>query len=190
MSGKRMGPLDDQDLKVRAAQIETLVEEMASSEDTRAKTTELLQAILQLYGEGLSRILEIVGRQDSAIVDVLAQDELIAHLLFLHGLHPTPVETRVAAALEEVRPYLKSHGGNVELVGMMHGVAHLRLHGSCRGCPSSAMTLKLTIEDALGKAAPDLEGIVVEEMDEPEPGPMFVPLTSLSRPDPAIDSER
>ena len=187
-----MGQLDDQDLKERAAQIETLVEEMASFKDADARTkmTELLQALLQLYGEGLSRVLEIVGRQDSAIVNLLAQDELIAHLLFLHGLHPVPVETRVAAALEEVRPYLQSHGGSVELVGMMHGVAQLRLHGSCRGCPSSAMTLKLTIEDALGKAAPDLEGIVVEEMNEPQPGPMIIPLTSLSRPEPAVDSER
>jgi Fe-S cluster biogenesis protein NfuA/nitrite reductase/ring-hydroxylating ferredoxin subunit len=69
----------------------------------------------------------------------------------------------VRAALEEVRPYLESHGGDVELVAIEDGVAHLRMHGSCKGCPSSAMTLKLAIETAVLKAAPDLDRIQAEE---------------------------
>ena len=60
-------------------------------------------------------------------------------------------------ALDEVRPYLASHGGDVELLGVEDGVVRLRLEGSCNGCPSSAMTLKLAIEEAIARAAPDVE---------------------------------
>ena len=48
----------------------------------------------------------------------------------------------VLQALDEVRPYLDSHGGGVELVEVVDGVVRLRLYGSCNGCPSSTMTLR------------------------------------------------
>ena len=54
---------------------------------------------------------------------------VLGGLLLLHGLHPLGVEERVLQALEDVRPYLRSHGGNVELVEVSEGVARLRLHG-------------------------------------------------------------
>ena len=73
----------------------------------------------------------------------LVEDELVASLLVLHGLHPKDTETRVVEALDEVRPYLGSHAGGVELLGVdPEGVVHLRLEGSCDGCPSSTMTVK------------------------------------------------
>jgi Fe-S cluster biogenesis protein NfuA len=61
-----------------------------------------------------------------------------------------------------VKPYLHSHGGNVELLGIEEGVVRLRLHGSCHGCPSSSATLKNTIEEAIMEKAPDVAGIRVE----------------------------
>lgn len=129
----------------------------------REKATELVQAMLDVYGEGLERIVERVAESDDGeLAAAFAGDELVAHLLLLHGLHPVPLETRVRGALDEVRPYLESHGGNVELLGVEEGVAKLRLEGSCSGCPSSTMTLKLAIEDAIHKAAPDVDGIEAE----------------------------
>jgi Fe-S cluster biogenesis protein NfuA len=78
-------------------------------------------------------------------------------------------------ALEEVRPYLQSHGGNVELLGVKEGVARLRMQGSCSGCPSSTVTLRLAIEEAIQKTAPDLEGIEAEGVaEEPKPAPTIV----------------
>ena len=68
-------------------------------------------------------------------------------------------------ALEEVRPYLESHGGDVELLAVEDGVVRLRMQGSCSGCPSSAMTLKLAIEDAIRKHAPEVEQIEAEDAD-------------------------
>jgi Fe-S cluster biogenesis protein NfuA/nitrite reductase/ring-hydroxylating ferredoxin subunit len=166
--------LDDQELRERVGRIETLLEEIESFEDpeSRAKTAEMVQALLELYGEGLGRIVESVGRLGGEdLKDELLGDELITHLLLLHGLHPADVETRVLGALDEVRPYLESHGGNVQFLGIGDGVARLRLEGSCDGCPSSTMTLKLAIEEAVQKAAPELEGVEAEGVAEPPPKP-------------------
>ena len=80
----------------------------------------------------------------------------------LHGLHPLNVETRIARALDRVRPYLGSHGGDVKLLGVNEGVVHLRLEGSCHGCPSSTVTMKLAIEKAIEEAAPEVVRIEVE----------------------------
>ena len=93
------------------------------------------------------------------------EDELVAHLLLLHGLHPVPVRERVRGALDEVRPYLVAHGGGVELLGVDDGVVRLRLEGACNGCPSSALTLKLAVEEAIARAAPDVERIEAEGAD-------------------------
>ncbi|MGH3424148.1 MAG: NifU family protein, partial [Nocardioidaceae bacterium] len=62
-----------------------------------------------------------------------------------------------------VRPYLGSHGGDVELLGVEEGVVRLRLLGSCDGCPSSSVTLKLAVETAIESAAPEVSSIEVEE---------------------------
>jgi len=125
----------------------------------REVTTELVQALLDMYGEGLSRIV--------AACDVPVEDELVAHLLLLHGLHPVPVRDRVAGALDEVRPYLVAHGGGVELLDVSEGVVHLRLEGACNGCPSSALTLQSAVEDAIARAAPDVERIEAEGATAP-----------------------
>src|SRR3712207_933528 len=108
----------------------------------------MAQVLLELYGEGLARMMEVVaqGEECERTFKAFTEDELISHLLLLHGLHPLDVETRVVQALEEVRPYLQSHGGNVELLGEEGGVACEGPQGSWDGCPSSTMTLKLAIE--------------------------------------------
>jgi Fe-S cluster biogenesis protein NfuA/nitrite reductase/ring-hydroxylating ferredoxin subunit len=167
--------LDDQGLQERVARIETLLGEIETLADpnARSRAAEMAQVLLELYGEGLARVMEVVaqGEESEKTFKGFAEDELISHLLLLHGLHPLDVETRVVRALEEVRPYLQSHGGNVELLGIEGDVARVRLQGSCDGCPSSAVTLKLAIEEAVQKAAPDLEGVEAEGVTEPPPKP-------------------
>jgi Fe-S cluster biogenesis protein NfuA/nitrite reductase/ring-hydroxylating ferredoxin subunit len=171
--------LDDAAARDRVARVEELLGEIESLPDPagRDKATGVVQAVLELYGEGLERIVERVAeRDDGELAAALAGDELVAHLLLLHGLHPVPLETRVRGALDEVRPYLESHGGNVELLGVEGGVAKLRLEGSCSGCPSSTMTLKLAIEDAIHKAAPDVEAIEAEGAVAPAAPPSLLQL--------------
>src|ERR687891_1260249 len=162
--------LDDKGLQERVTRMEALLGEIETLSDpnARSKAAEVVGVLLELYGEGLARMMEVVaeGEERERTFDAFAEDELVSHLLLLHGLHPLDLETRVIKALEEVRPYLKSHGGNVELLGVEGGVARLRMQGSCSGCPSSTMTLKLAIEEAIQKAAPDLEGIEAEGVTE------------------------
>lgn len=163
---------DMQERQHRAERIEALIQEVSEFSDPHARDVaeELIQSLLDLYGEGLARILELsveAGAPGYKIVESMASDDLVGSLLLLHELHPRDIETRVVEALDGVRPYLKSHGGNVELVSIEDGVARLRLEGSCHGCPSSTMTLKLTIEEAIFKAAPDLDRLEVEGVTEP-----------------------
>jgi Fe-S cluster biogenesis protein NfuA/nitrite reductase/ring-hydroxylating ferredoxin subunit len=131
----------------------------------------LLGELLDLHGEGLVRILEALAA-DPTLRDKVVADPVVASMLLVHDLHPVPLEERVAGALDRVRPYLASHGGNVELVELADGVARLRLQGSCHGCAASASTLELAIERALEEEAPDLAGVEVE-------GAVRTPRTSL-----------
>jgi Fe-S cluster biogenesis protein NfuA/nitrite reductase/ring-hydroxylating ferredoxin subunit len=149
--------------------IERLLEEVRSTASPPAwqRVDELIRLILELYGAGLGRILEITaesGPAGDALRDRLAGDQLVASLLVLHGLHPDDFATRVRKALARVRPYLGSHGGDVELVEVDEGagVVRLRMVGSCESCPSSTITVKLAVEDAIREAAPELTSIEVE----------------------------
>jgi len=168
--------LDDTQARERVARVDSLLEELETLPDPLARqtATEVVEALLDLYGEGLARLVGYVAENDDgALAEALAGDELVAHLLLLHGLHPMPLAARVQQALDGVRPYLDSHGGDVELLGVDEGVVRLRLEGSCSGCPSSAVTLKHAIEDAIHKAAPDVERIEADGAVEP---PVGVPL--------------
>ena len=171
--------MEDQGAHERVARVEALLDEVEALADPAAKekALEIVQALLDLYGEGLGRLVTIVAeRDDGELAEAVAADELVAHLLLLHGLHPVPLETRVHGALEEVRPYLESHGGDVELLGVDDGIARLRLEGSCSGCPSSTVTLKLAIENAIHKAAPDVVEIAAEGAVESAPAPQLIQL--------------
>ena len=148
-------------------QIEELVQRIEDLPDPNARSSALalVQALMDFHGEALDRLMEIVasqGEQGYLIFNKFSADELVSNLLLLYGLHPLPLEERVAQALEKVRPHLDSHGGNVELLSITDGVVRLRLEGTCRGCPSSAETLKLAIESAIYSAAPDVVSIEAE----------------------------
>ena len=62
----------------------------------------------------------------------------------------------VEKVLDEMRPYLMSDGGNVELVEIDGPVVKVRLQGACGSCPSSTMTLKMGIERRLREMIPDI----------------------------------
>jgi len=148
----------------RIARIEGLVEQMkgAADQGTRAAALELVQTLMEFHYAAVDRMMEIVADTEeagTAIMRGFAQDDVVANMLLLHGLHPVDLETRVMGALDTVRPYLHSHGGNVELIEVAAGIVRLRMVGTCNGCPSSAMTLKTAIEKAIHDAAPDVISI-------------------------------
>lgn len=169
--------------------LERLVQEIDALPAGRVRDSvvEIVQELMDLHGAGLERVFDVIHESTisgQSLIDRLAQDPVVSNLLLLHDLHPVPLEERVNQALASVRPYLGTHGGNVELLALTgEGVAKLRLQGSCHGCASSAVTLKLAIEQALHEAAPDLSGIDVEGVVEEKPRAMpagFIPLQAVS----------
>jgi Fe-S cluster biogenesis protein NfuA len=166
--------VQDKNFHQSIQRIEGLIQEVERYQDPAAKahTREMVQAVLDLHGAGLEKMLEILaeaGEPGLALIDNLARDDLVSSLLLLYGLHPLDLETRVRQALDKVRPYLRSHGGNVELLSTEGGVVRLRLQGSCDGCPSSAVTMKSSIEEAIYEKAPDVAGIEVAAVEESVP---------------------
>jgi Fe-S cluster biogenesis protein NfuA len=162
------------------ARVQELSERVQGLEDPRARDAafELVSAVISMYGDGLERILAAVRASREAgatILDELAQDGAVASLLLIHDLYPVALRERVLEALDTVRPYMESHGGNVELLGITEeGVARLVLQGSCHGCSASRATLETAIEQALAEHCPDLAGIDVEGVGadhDPPPGP-------------------
>ncbi len=177
---------EQKEVQRRIESIEGLVREIEKVSDpvVRSLSKQLIQSMMDLHGSGLERIMEIVhgrGEGGAQIIDQMGRDDLVASLLLLYGLHPLDLHTRVLQALEKSRPYLRSHGGNVELVNVSEsGAVTLRLEGSCHSCPSSAVTLQSTVEQAIYNAAPDITGIIVEgAIQEQTPALGFVPLASL-----------
>lgn len=152
----------------RSGRIEELVSRVENSGDlaTRAVAKELLQSVLELHAAALERILETFSVLHGAesVLRQIAADELVSAVLSLHGLHPIALEERVAAAIGSTRPYLQSHGGDVELAGIENNVVHVRLQGSCGGCSGSSETLKNAVETAIYSAAPEIAGVVQDPM--------------------------
>lgn len=178
---------EDQEFQKQVGRIGDLIRDIEGYPDAEVQSTvrELVQSLLSLHGAGLDRMLYIANRaggSGQAIIDDLLRDELVSSLLLLHDLHPLDLKTRITGALDKVRPYLSSHGGNVELLEVTpEGVVRLRLEGSCKGCPSSRVTLKYAIEEAIYKAAPDVAAIEAEGAVDARPAPPqgFVPLSQI-----------
>jgi Fe-S cluster biogenesis protein NfuA len=147
--------------------IQELVGKIDAFPDAEARELmhECITSLLSFYGEGLERILQLIRRagiNGQGIHDELIQDKIVSALLLIHGLHPVDLETRLHQALEKVRPYMESHGGNVELLSLENDVARLRLQGTCKTCPASSVTLELAVRHAIEEACPDLLGFELE----------------------------
>ena len=82
------------------------------------------------------------------------------------------LRAKVEEVLEQIRPSLQSHGGDVNLVDVTpEKIARVQLTGACGGCPMSQMTLKMGIERVLAEEVPELAGVEAvnqEQTDWPE----------------------
>ena len=172
--------------------IERLLTEIRSmaSPSVGDRVDEVVRSIVELYGAGLARVMELgasIEKNGDNLSAALVNDDLIASLLILHGLHPDDFSTRVHKALERVRPYLGSHGGDIEIVQADERSSSvlLRMKGSCDGCPSSLLTVKLAVESAIREAAPEVTRIEVEGISKSssshsphgaEPSPSWIAL--------------
>lgn len=158
--GELLGRLDEQ-----VADLESL------DDHTRAQVFGLLDAVDLLHRYALHRLTESVGTE--AIERAGAAEPLVAWLTEAYGLLADQ-RADAMAALEDVRPFLYSHGGDVEVLAAAGGIVRVRLTGACQGCTASSITLQHGVEEALRERLP---GFVVLEIEpdeatpHPPPGP-------------------
>ncbi|WP_319445330.1 MULTISPECIES: NifU family protein [unclassified Mycobacterium] len=163
-TGQHRSEALDDDLRWRTAgdRIQLLLDASAGSGTVvRERTEQLAGELTDLYGAALERMVSIAAQLAPELVGQFAADELVASLMLVHGLHPHGVERRIEDALNSVRPYLGSHGGDVTLLEVADDVVRLQFAGSCKSCPSSAVTLEFAVEDAVRAAAPEITTIEV-----------------------------
>lgn len=168
------------DFERRLELIERGVREIEAAADAglRATAQQLVQAVLELHGAALERLLERIhasGPDGQALIDELGRDPLVGKLLLLHSLHPLPLEARVLQAIEEVRPQVRSQRADVELLGIDDTSVRIRLVGG--------VGLKATVERAILDAAPDVTAIEVDTVADEAAVVGFIPLASLRGPD-------
>lgn len=130
------------------------------------KTKELVQTLLDLHSAGLARIIETVtssGEPGQAILEGLAQDELVKPLLVLYGLHPLPFEERVQQAVEKARPSLGVQGTLVEILSIEERRVKLNVHtnGHGNGHGPASEALRQALEEAIHEGAPDVVEIEI-----------------------------
>jgi len=148
------------------AELDTLVQTLERDGDERA--LELLQLIDAIHRPAL----ELIARGD-------LEHPIARALLTMYDLAPVDDRLQVEAALDDVRPYIESHGGAVELLDVDEGVVHLRLTGACVGCAGSAMTLKRGIEEVLRQEYRGFRELVAHEPEEAKP---LLQIQKLRRP--------
>jgi Fe-S cluster biogenesis protein NfuA len=169
---------------------------------------EAVATLTAIYGEALSRIMTVLGAlqeslpnaQPGGLPDVTAElvaDDLLGHLLILHGLSPVPAGQRIAAALAEIRPLVQAQGSDVRLAGVdgvggvggvdgVGGVARVELLGQgkcCSATPATPATLREAIEAAILGAAPELASVEIEQVEvaAAQPEPTLIPVDAILR---------
>jgi Fe-S cluster biogenesis protein NfuA len=166
--------VDAREFQAELQRLDGMLQDVEHTGDpaSRERTRRIVRAVLTLHGAGLERLLshlEAAGAAGQPVLDACAGDDVVSGLLLLHGLHPLDVVARVRHALDDVRPFLRAHGGNVMLLGIADGIVRLRLEGSCHSCPSSTVTMKQTIEAAIFGKAPDVTAVEVESSSDNAP---------------------
>jgi hypothetical protein len=145
------------DVDETVGRMEALLAEF-DGEDARARqrAEELIRLLMQLYGAGLCRIVEMLRQRDPLDAVRLADDKLVGSLLLLHGLHPETVEERVRKALLRLERRLESH--RLVLDGITDGVARIAVEGKAV-LPAA---LGEIIEKTIAEFAPDIAGVEIE----------------------------
>lgn len=138
----------------------------------RDDAAEVLDWIDAYHREGLGRLVEMVRQWRGEIfLEQAALDPVVGELLATYSLgvdvDAAAIERTVQAALDEVRPYVASHGGDLEVLSVEDGVVGLRMHGNCDGCTAAGDTIANRIEAALREHWIDFRRVEVTEATQP-----------------------
>ncbi len=170
--------MEDHALRDRVQRVEQALEQLEGlPAGPREVAFDAIAALVDLYGEGWSRTVRLLDASSPGQVAALARDDLIAHLLMIHDLHPDGLEHRVRAALDEVGASVGAAGRRLELVELTASMARVRL-GSDTDRAEPVDGFRALVEQAVRAAAPELERV---ELDLPRPAPVAAALVQLGR---------
>jgi Fe-S cluster biogenesis protein NfuA len=168
--------LPDDQVRARVRRLEELLERLEHLPGPAAQIAlEAIESLVEIYGTALARVTAMA---EAATLSPrsLAGDEVVGHLMLLHGLHPDPPEHRITRALDEVRPRLGERD-DVELAGIQDGVATIRVTVA-GGCSATAAALAASVREAVLAAAPELAG-VEPVLVRPAAAPALIPVDAV-----------
>jgi Fe-S cluster biogenesis protein NfuA len=182
--------MNSNEFQEHTEQIERLVAQVSSLQDSEARTMalDLVQALMDLHGAGLSRIVELLGESGEAgrkSLTNLGADPVVCGLMVLYGIHPVELRDRVNAAIEKVRPHVHKQGGKVELLDVSDGLVRVSISSSSNGCHSSPDALKQIVEQAIREVAPEVIEVVAEGVASSSSA--FLPINMIQ---PAVKEEK
>lgn len=166
--------MDDAAVEERLTRLDELLAGLEQVPGPTAEAAlESVQALTEVYGEGLARILGWVG---PGVLARCVDDPLVRHLMVLHDLHPHSVEQRVRQVIDEISPQVTSHGGQLELITISDGVARVKIAGG-HGIPVDLVVQAVT--EAVLALAPELETVETLPGDKPQ---VLIPVDALLHP--------
>lgn len=154
----------------------------------RDRVEEMMDLFDAFHREGLGRLVEMIRAWRGEIfLESVAADDVTGYFLAAYDLGEAPDDREAAAAaesvdaaLEEMRPFVESHGGMITVEEIKDGVVKVQMLGSCDGCPSSAATLTGGVEEALRRHWPNFRRLeVVEPAAEEQPAALPEPQAEL-----------
>ncbi|PWU47349.1 hypothetical protein DLJ46_14985 [Micromonospora globispora] len=171
--------LDDAAVEPRLARLDAVLGQL---EQTPGRTADLaleaVEILTEVYGEALARVTELAADSPRAL-DRLTGDELLRHLLLLHRIHPDPLDRRVARAVDDLRPQLRTQGAEIALVGVQDEVARISLSAS--SCGGGGAALRDLVREHVMTFAPELSAV---DVVAPAAAPALIPVATLwQRPD-------
>ncbi|QLE59214.1 NifU family protein [Nostoc sp. TCL26-01] len=129
-------------------------------ESQRCVVVGLKTAIEALHKAALTNLIKSVKQESISALRQAVDDEIVYAVLLYHDLvkpPQPPILQRIQTALDEVRPGLKSHNGDVEFVAYKPpDIVEVRLIGTCSSCPASTLTLSHGVEQAIKKYCPEI----------------------------------
>ena len=133
-------------------------------ESQRCVVAGLKRAIETLHKAALTRLIQNLKQESMSALRHAVDDEIVYAVLLYHELVKAPqpsLQERIETALAEIRPHLKSHNGDVELVGIKPpDKVEVRLIGNCSHCPTSTLTLSHTVEQSIKNHCPEISQVI------------------------------
>lgn len=167
-----------EDLARRVDKIAGDVERL-TDDDAKMKAVALKDAVEAFNKFGLTRIVQKLKSDERGkqLLFELVDDPSVYALFALHGIVKPDLTPKIQRILEGVRPFMKSHGGDVEFVRTEGSTVFVRLEGSCNGCSQSAVTLRNNVEEAIKTNLPQITNV---EVVPNEPAPSLVQIAPLA----------